>query len=115
RIIAEDREIPILLDRKALDDTPFTPETPVNLALSNVSLRSFLRLMLREYELTYMVNDEVLQITTPEMAELNPKTKIYAVGDLVIPPVMLGGGMGGGMMGGMGGMGGGMMGGMGGM
>ncbi len=114
RIIAEDRVIPILLDRKALEDTPFTPDTPVNLSLSNVSLRSFLRLMLREYELTYMVNDEVLQITTPEMAELNPKTKIYAVGDLVVPPINLGGmgGMGGGMMGGMGG---GMMGGMGGM
>ncbi|MCC7085622.1 MAG: hypothetical protein IT427_11530, partial [Pirellulales bacterium] len=69
--------------------------------------------------LTYFIKDEVLKITTKEQAEQELITKVYPVGDLVIPVrtfqtnSMLGGGMAGGMMGGGMGMGGGMMGGMG--
>ena len=75
-------------------------------------------------DLTYVIRDEVLLITTPEEAEAQLSVRVYPVADLVIP-VQSGigrddGSMGGGMMGGMGGgmmggMGGGMMGGMGGM
>ncbi len=69
-----------------------------------------------EYDLTYIVKDEVLLITTQDKAETELVTKAYPVADLVIPirSMMRGGMMGGGMMGGgmMGGMGGGMGGGM---
>ncbi len=94
-------------------------------------------MMLREMELTYVIKDEMLLITTVDQAETPEMLvqKVYPVADLVIPVRsmgmggggmmgggmmgggMMGGGMGGGgMMGGMGGggMGGGMMGGMGG-
>jgi hypothetical protein len=80
--------------------------------------------MLKELDLTYMIQDEVLSITTPEQAESQLITKVYPVADLVLPisagvganPFSMGGGLGGGggFGGGMGGMGGGMMGGMGG-
>ena len=88
--------------------------------LRSITLRSALRLILKDLELTYVVRDEVLQITTPEDAESQLITKVYPVGDLVVPVMSGGGGMFGlgGMMGGggMGGMGmGGMGGGMGGM
>ena len=57
--------------------------------------------MLRDLGLTYVVQDEVLQITTPDVAEQRLVTKVYPVADLVIPIQTMGGGMG--MMGGMGG------------
>ena len=118
RQISETHDIPIVIDNKALEELGINSDTPVSISLKNVSLRSFLRLMLRELDLTYMIKDEVMQITTTEAAEANPVIKVYPVGDLVVPVINLGGGggmggggMGGGMGGGGGGMGGGGMGG----
>jgi hypothetical protein len=84
--------------------------------LNGVSLKSGLRLLLGDYDLTFIIKDEVLLVTTHDKAETELVTKAYPVADLVIPIRSGGGMMGGGMMGGgmMGGMGGGMMGGMGG-
>lgn len=107
--ISQDHNIPIVIDSRALEDIGLTADTPVSLELENVSLRSFMRLMLRELELTYMIKDEVMQITTIEAAEENRVTKVYPVGDLVVPILQLGGGGGGGGggIGGGGGQGGG--------
>jgi hypothetical protein len=119
--------IPIEIDTKALDDVGLTTDTPVTRNLKGVTLRSGLRLILKDLDLTYMVRDEVLLITTPEEAETQLVTKVYPVADLVVPimsgglnPFQGGGGLGGGggnfNGGGMGGggFGGGMGGGMGG-
>ncbi len=43
------------------------------------------RLVLRDLDLTYVIRDEVLMITTPEEAELELSTKVHPVADLVIP------------------------------
>ncbi|MGQ9574389.1 MAG: hypothetical protein ACUVUC_03660, partial [Thermoguttaceae bacterium] len=116
--------INIVLDMKALEDQQIDPSTQmVNLSLKGVSLRSALRLMLNPMDLTYIIEDEVLLITSLDRAESKLVTKVYPVADLVIPVQSTGmmggfGGLGGmyggfgGMMGGMGGWGG--MGGMGG-
>lgn len=115
--------IQVEIDARALDDIQIDPSTEsITRALAGISLRSGVRLMLRDLGLTYVIRDEVLMITTEEEAEIDMVTKVYPVGDLVIPigqmsmmgggmmgGGMMGGGMGGGMMGG--GMGGGMMGG----
>jgi hypothetical protein len=63
--------------------------------------------MLDQLELTYVVEDEVLKITSQDVAGELLITKVYPVGDLVVP--IIGGGGGGGQGGGM--MGGGMGGG----
>jgi hypothetical protein len=114
--------IEIQLDTKALEEAGVGSDVPVTRTLKGISLRSGLRLMLGAMDLTYVIKDEVLLITTTEVADQELVTKAYPVADLVIP-IQSGGGMGGGMMGGMGGgmmggmgggMGGGMMGGMGG-
>src|SRR5207247_8986495 len=109
------------LATKKLEEASVHPDTPVTKQLKSITLRAALRLILKDYELTYVVRNEVLQITTPEDAESELITKVYPVGDLVIPIQTgagglggLGGMMGGGGMGGMG-VGGGMGGGMGGM
>jgi hypothetical protein len=77
--ISELHNIPIVSDRRALEEIGLTPETRVSLSLNNVSLRSFLRLMLRELDLTYLIKDEVLQITTAQAAEQNLILKMYVL------------------------------------
>ena len=116
--IAEAHGIPIVVDSTALEEIGLSEEEPMSLSLSNVSLRSFLRILLREKEMTYVIKDEVMKITTLDAAAADPVRKIYPVGDLVVPILQLGGGggaggggMGGGGGGGMGGGGGGGMGG----
>ena len=137
--------IPIVLSTKKLEEAAINLETPVTVSFKQISLRAGLRNMLGELGLTYLIKDEVMQITTPEDAGSQLITKVYRVGDLVVPISpnsslfgrggqggmnggggqnggfgggMGGGGMGGGGLGGglgMGGGGGGMGGGGGGM
>jgi tetratricopeptide (TPR) repeat protein len=110
-------QIEIQLDNKALEEAGVAMDTQITRNLKGVTLRSALRLMLRDLELTYVIRDEVLLITTVSNAETIMTTKVYPVADLVIPIRNQGmsgfGGLGGGMGGGMGGggMGGGGMGG----
>ena len=110
--------IEIWLDKQALQDEGIATDQQISLTMSGISLRSALRLMLEPLGLTYLIEDEVMKITTQAKADEKMSTRVYPVADLVIPlqpPMGMGGGMGG-MGGGMGGMGGGMgMGGMGGM
>ncbi len=105
-------EIPIQLDESALEDAGLTADEPVTINLQNVTLRSALRLMLKKMQLTYVIRDEVLMITTPEEAESELVAKVYPVADLVLPIEVpqiggggggLGGQMGGGQQGGGGG------------
>ncbi len=84
-----------------------------DIELDGITLRNALAIILSQTdpELTYMIRNEVMFITSKAFAEAdeNLGTRVYQVGDLVIPPMQLGGGGGGGMGGG--GMGGGGMGG----
>jgi hypothetical protein len=104
--LKERHEIEIQLDSRALSDEGVGSDTPVTRNIKGISLRSALRLMLGELDLTYVIRNEVLMITTKTEAENMLTNKVYPVADLVIPvrPPMMGGRMGGGMMG-RGGMG----------
>jgi hypothetical protein len=55
----------------------------VTIQIHNVSLRSALRLMLKKSNLTYIIQDEVLLITTPDEAEKHLVTCVYDVEGLV--------------------------------
>jgi hypothetical protein len=124
--IEDAQGIPVEIDSKAFEDAGLDLETPVTKSVSGISLRSALRLLLGDLDLTYLIKDEVLLITTKDKAAENLVVKVYPVADLVLPvnpssgmnPFQTGGGMGGaggvnsgqGAGGGMGGggMGGGM-------
>lgn len=67
----------IIIDRWAIEEIGVTPDTPVNIELKSVSLQSALRLMLRDLTLTYLVKDEVIQITTMDAAERNLVNQIH--------------------------------------
>lgn len=113
-------DIQITIDTQALEDAGVETSTTITKNLRRgILVKSALKIVLAELgEVTYMVKNEVLVITSKEKASdpENLLRKVYPVGDLVVPVISGGGMMGGmgGMMGGMGGMGG-MMGGMGGM
>ena len=84
-LLQEDYGIPIQIDRPALEAIGLDPNEPVTVNLHNISLRSALRLMLKKLQLTYIIQDEVLMITTPEEAESQLVVKVYPVADLVLP------------------------------
>ena len=86
--------INIELDAGELDNVGIGTDVPITRNLKGITLRSALRLMLKDLELTYVIRDEVLLITTPEEAEAELVTKVYPVGDLVLP-IQSGMGMGG--------------------
>ena len=114
-LISEDYNIPIQFDTTALDAVAVSPEVEVTIDIGNVTLKSALELILKNAgaeDLTYIIDNEVLLITTQEEAEKRLQVRVYPVADLVLPIIDLGGGMMGGMGGG--GMGGGGMGGGGG-
>ncbi len=116
--IADEYEIPIQFDNAALDEIAISADAEVTLApLRNVSLRSALNIMLKQpglEDLTYIIEEEVLLITTEERANESLKVKVYPIADLVLPIEtlsvggggQLGGGGGGGGQGGGGGGGG---------
>jgi hypothetical protein len=72
-------KIPVQLDRPALDEIGLDSSEPVTISLNNVSLRSAMRLMLEQLQLTYMIRDEVLMITTRDAAEKRLTTCVYDV------------------------------------
>jgi hypothetical protein len=74
----------IQLDTKALNDAGIAPDTPVTKRLNGISLRSALDLLLHDLQLTWIIDHEVLLITTPEEAENRLTTKVLDVSDLVV-------------------------------
>ena len=80
------KNIEIQLDKRVLADVDITGRTPVTINVKGISLKAALRLMFRDMqpELTYVIADEVLLITTPDVAEEMLITRVYPVGDLVV-------------------------------
>jgi hypothetical protein len=76
-------EIPMQIDSAALDEHGISVDEPVTISLRNVSLRSALRLMLKQLQLTAVVDNEVLVITTSEDADTRIKVCVYDVRDLI--------------------------------
>ena len=110
--IKERHKIEVQFDQNAMKNAnpPIDPsQTLITRSLKGVTLRSALKLILSEYNLTYVVKDEVLKITSKDEADKVLVTKVYPVGDLVMPIDVLGNGgsSGGAQSGGFGGGGGG--------
>jgi hypothetical protein len=90
-IIAEQYEIPVQFDTKALDAIAVTPDQEVTIQIANVTLRYALELMLKNAgadQLAFVVDRQVLLITTEEAAQRKLEVRIYRVDDLgtKVPP-----------------------------
>ena len=120
--------ITIRLDNTALTEAGVGPDQEINLVISGITLRAALKLMLEDVggtELAYIIEDEVMKITTREKADTIQQVRVYPIADLAIQPAwqpgmaqqamsmvggiggLGGGGLGGGGQGGLGGGGGG--------
>ena len=106
KFLADEHKINIVPQKKVLEDDGIDTSTPINLELTGVSLRSVLKLLLQELQCTYVIEDEVMKITTALKAGEQLTTRVYYVGELVIPIITpQQGGIGGGGFGGGGGQG----------
>ncbi len=74
--------IEIQIDDKALADNTMSADTPVTCNVRGVSLRSGLRLLVSQADLAFLIHDEVLLVTTKEVAESLLAIRTYPVADL---------------------------------
>ena len=78
--------IPIVMDARAMAEMRVTSDSPVTLELTKaISLQSALNLILGEYELTYVIENDVLNITSIEAKRSMVYPLTYRVTDLVTP------------------------------
>jgi hypothetical protein len=85
--ISDRHKIPLQFDTNALRDSGIDPATtPVTRNLKGLSLRSALNLVLDELNLTWLIRDEVLLITTKDAANEILETRVYDVSDFVVSP-----------------------------
>jgi hypothetical protein len=81
--LSDEYGIPIQLNKVALEEAGIATDSKVTVTLHNISLRSALKLTLRNLQLTWIIQDEVLMITTKEDAEKELDTCVYNVQRLV--------------------------------
>jgi len=78
--------VPVIFCKYTLEDAAISVDSPVTSTLHGISLRSALRITLGEMKLTFVIWDEVLQITTPEDAETRLVTRVYDCRELLALP-----------------------------
>ena len=79
------RNIPIIIDRPALDGIGLGSDSPITVSLNGVSLRSCLARLLDELGLDYAIANEMLVITSKEAARTQLDPRIYSTDGLQIP------------------------------
>ncbi len=75
--------VPIEFDLKAMTDAGAALDLPITFTIKNVRLDYALRVMLEEHELNYIIDHEVLLITSDTKAKEFVVTDYYPVGDLI--------------------------------
>lgn len=87
--LADEHGMSVVIDERALDDLAISPDVPVTLNVKDVMLESGLRLMLSAHDLTFIVKNEVLLITTTEEAASTLETRVYPYPTRTMKPEML--------------------------
>src|SRR5262249_38911156 len=104
KYLQEYHNLPLWIDKQALQDEGISLDQAVTLQLDGVKFRSVLKLLFEPFQLTWLIEDEVMKITTVNKAADKLQIRVYPVADLVIPIQRLGGGgIGGGGGGAIGG------------
>lgn len=76
----------IYLDPQGLRAEGLTSDVPVTLDLGQpISLKSALTLLLEPLRLSYVIQNEVLRVTSQQTRDSNVYAKVYYVADLVVP------------------------------
>jgi len=76
----------VYLDPQGMHAEGVSSDTPVSLNLTQpISLKSALNLILEPLGLSYVIQNEVLRITSEQTRDSNTYAKVYYVADLVVP------------------------------
>jgi len=75
-------KVPILIDKHALEEVGIPTDEPINLMLTDVKVESVFDHILRPLGLTTIIRDEVLQVTTTEVANEYLVTRVYNIRQL---------------------------------
>ncbi|HET6879757.1 MAG TPA: hypothetical protein VFI31_06370 [Pirellulales bacterium] len=78
-------EIEIQIDVQALSDAGMGTDTPITRSIKGITLESALDLILSQLDLTWVIHDEVLFVTTKVQAGKMVETRVYPVRDLLPP------------------------------
>jgi hypothetical protein len=78
-------KLALYIDKPTLTDEGVALDQPVTLKLKGLRLESVLKLLLRPVQLTFVIEDDVLQITTQAKAGEKLITRTYPVRDLYQP------------------------------
>jgi type II secretory pathway component GspD/PulD (secretin)/tetratricopeptide (TPR) repeat protein len=77
--------INIVPDVQAMEAENISLDRPITIHLEGVSTKSALTLILHQAHLVYVIEDEVLKVTTEARRRGNSETRTYQVADLVVP------------------------------
>jgi type II secretory pathway component GspD/PulD (secretin) len=77
--------INVVLDVKALQKANIGVDQPMSLSVEHVKAKSALNLLLSQAKLTYVIKEQVLQITTEDEAKGKLRQVIHPVADLIVP------------------------------
>lgn len=84
--LSRQANVNIIFDNLALTAENITTDSPVNVPIkSPISLKSALQIILDQQGLAFMVENEVIKVTSRDAMSVNTKTKTYYIGDLVMP------------------------------
>ncbi|MBY0523190.1 MAG: hypothetical protein K2R98_07315 [Gemmataceae bacterium] len=75
----------IVTDKPALDEEGISLDRPLSVKLEGIAMKSALNILLHQVHLTYVIKDEVLQITTERHARGKLVQRTFPVADLIIP------------------------------
>ena len=76
----------VFLDPQGMTAEGITTDEPVSINLTQpISLRSALNLILEPLHLSYVIQNEVLRVTSEQTRNANTYPRVYNVADLVIP------------------------------
>jgi type II secretory pathway component GspD/PulD (secretin) len=75
----------IVLDNAALNAANVGLDQPLSLSVEHISMKCVLNLLLKQVDLTYVIKNEVLNITTESSAKGGFTQVVYPVADLVTP------------------------------
>jgi len=82
-LLYEQTQVPMLLDRRSVEDAGVAVDTPLTATHNDTALHDVLTMALKDLDLTYTVTDDVLLITAPDFESYHLTWAIYPVGDLV--------------------------------
>jgi hypothetical protein len=74
-----------VFDKLGMEEEGVSPSVPITIDVDGITVRSVMNLILEQHRLGYLIDDEVLKITSRMRQQGELSAEVYQVADLVIP------------------------------